>query len=206
MEVNLKKYPITTITIGILVLIYVVTTLMYGLSMNAYQGIEVGAFNPIYVLYNHDYYRLITANFLHFGIFHIFCNCYSLFNVGCLMEIILGKFKYIIVMIASGLGSTLLPLFIYQFNGSGIYTVTAGFSGVIFGLIGALMALALVYKNVFMELFKRISPSLIMMLIISVSSTSISLSGHVGGLIGGFLATMIIIKIKPNDNWGYRVY
>ena len=56
------------------VITYLYTSLKYGLSMSAMQGIQVGGFNPLYVYYYHEYYRLITANFIHFGLMHIFCN------------------------------------------------------------------------------------------------------------------------------------
>lgn len=206
MDINLKRNPITVLTIAILISIYCFTTIKYGATMDAYQGMETGAFNPIYVIVYNEYYRLLTANFLHFGLMHLFCNCYSLYNIGCLMEIILGETRFLIVMLISGLTSTLCPLFIYYINDSGMYTVTAGFSGVIFGLIGSLMALAFVYRNVFMDLFKRISQSLLLMLFVSIAVPSISLSGHVGGLIGGFIVTYIIIKLYPKHNWEYQVY
>ena len=50
MTFNYKKYPITAITIAIIILVYLYTTLKYGIEMNAYQGIEAGGFNPFYVL------------------------------------------------------------------------------------------------------------------------------------------------------------
>ena len=78
MKFDYRKYPITSVVIGICVIVYIYTTLKYGIEMNVYQGIESGGFNPILVIHLKDYYRLITANFIHFGLMHIFCNCYSL--------------------------------------------------------------------------------------------------------------------------------
>lgn len=53
-------------------LVYCYTTVKYGFEMNAYQGIRAGGFNPILVLAGNQYWRLISANFIHFGIMHIF--------------------------------------------------------------------------------------------------------------------------------------
>ena len=69
-----------------------------------------------------------------------------------------------------------------------------GISGVIFGLIGSLFALALLYKDVYMYLFKQVASSVILMLFLSVILPSISLTGHIGGMIGGFLITYFIEK------------
>ena len=93
MNQEYKIYKITYFLMAVNVIAYLYTSLKYGLSMSAMQGIQVGGFNPLYVYYYHEYYRLITANFIHFGLMHIFCNVYSLYNLGMLMEKILKEKK-----------------------------------------------------------------------------------------------------------------
>ena len=66
-----------------------------------------------------------------------------------------------------------------------------GISGIIFGLIGSLLALSVLYGDIYSYLFKQIASSVLLMLFISVAIPSISLTGHIGGLIGGFVATII---------------
>ena len=73
MNQEYKIYKITYFLMAVNVITYLYTSLKYGLSMSAMQGIQVGGFNPLYVYYYHEYYRLITANFIHFGLMHIFC-------------------------------------------------------------------------------------------------------------------------------------
>ena len=85
MNQEYKIYKITYFLMAVNVITYLYTSLKYGLSMSAMQGIQVGGFNPLYVYYYHEYYRLITANFIHFGLMHIFCNVYSLYNLGMLL-------------------------------------------------------------------------------------------------------------------------
>ena len=94
MNQEYKIYKITYFLMAVNVIAYLYTSLKYGFSMSAMQGIQVGGFNPLYVYYYHEYYRLITANFIHFGLMHIFCNVYSLYNLGMLMEKILKEKKY----------------------------------------------------------------------------------------------------------------
>ena len=103
MKFDYKKYPVTIIVVSICVLVYIYTTFKYSLDMSAQQGIECGGFNPILVIYFKQYYRLITANFIHFGLMHIFCNCYSLINLGSVMEYLLGQKRYGIVLGVSAL-------------------------------------------------------------------------------------------------------
>ena len=71
MNQEYKIYKITYFLMAVNVITYLYTSLKYGLSMSAMQGIQVGGFNPLYVYYYHEYYRLITANFIHFGLMHI---------------------------------------------------------------------------------------------------------------------------------------
>ena len=190
MNFDYKKYPVTAGVIGICILVYCYTTVKYGFEMNAYQGIRAGGFNPILVLAGNQYWRLISANFIHFGIMHIFCNCYSLVNLGSVMEYLLGMKRYLIILIASALATTVF----YILTGNGASSIMGGISGAIFGLMGALLALAWKFKDVYAYLFKQISSSVLLMLLISILVPSISLSGHISGMIGGFIATLLIIN------------
>ncbi len=193
---DFQKAPITLLLIGICIIVYVISFLIYGMEMNAMQGLVFGAYNPIYVYGGHEYYRLITANFVHFGLFHILLNCYSLYNIGIFIELSLKKKNYLIVIVLSMISTTLLPYLMFLINGFEASTVSGGISGVIFGLIGALAALALKYKNIFEDVFRQLAPNLILMLVLSWIVPTISLSGHVSGLIGGFVSTTILLN-KP---------
>ncbi len=191
-----KKSPITYSVIGICIVVYVVSVLMYGIEMSAYEGLTFGGYNPLLVAFGGDYYRLITANFIHFGLLHIVVNCYSMLGLGVFIENTLSRVEYIIILGVSALFTTLLPFVLFLINGFEANVVSGGISGVIFGLIGSLGALALCYKDVFMTVFKQLAPNVTMMLVISFIVPSISLSGHVSGMIGGFVATYIILKLK----------
>ena len=180
MDRKYKDCIITYVLMGICIIVYLYTTLRYGVEMSAMEGIEVGGFNPLYIYYDHEYFRFITANFIHFGLMHIFCNIYSLYNLGILMEKILKKKKYAIVIIVSMLSTTCFSYLLFLLFNSGTNSVMGGISGVIFGLIGSLLALAILYKDIYSYLFKQIA----------------TLSGHIGGMLGGFVTTIILEKIN----------
>lgn len=191
-----KKAPVTMGLITICVVVYLISFVLFGEEMNVYEGITMGGYNPMYVYFDNQYYRLLTANFIHFGLLHIAVNCYSLYGIGMFIEASLKPQKYAIVLLVSALATTGLPYLLFLINGFEANTVSGGISGVIFGLIGALGALALKYKNIFMDVFKQLAPNVILMLVISFVVPTISMSGHVSGLIGGFIATYIILNIK----------
>lgn len=201
MNFDYKKYPVTSGVIGICIVVYLYTTIKYGIEMNAYEGLIAGGFNPIFVVEGNQYWRLISANFIHFGIMHIFCNCYSLINLGSVMERLLGMKRYLIILAASALATTLLPTLYFLLTSGGANSVMGGISGAIFGLMGALLALAWKFKDVYAYIFKQISSSVILMLLISLLVPSISLSGHISGMIGGFVAALAIIKFMPLNIW-----
>lgn len=190
-----KKSPVIYTLMGICIFVYIISFLLYGLEMNAYQGLELGGYNPIYVHNYHQYYRLITANFIHFGILHLAVNMSAIYNLGIFVERIFQK-KMIIVAFVSLLSINFLPYLLYLYNGFGKLTVSGGISGLIFGLIGALAALALLKKNIFSDIFKSLLPNLIAMILISIIVPNISLSGHICGFIGGFFSSYLLIKIN----------
>lgn len=196
------RAPVTVSVIGICVIVYAISFLLYGEEMNVAEGIAFGGYNPLYVYYQHEYYRFITANFIHFGLLHIAVNCYSLYGIGCFIESCLKTKRYIIVLICSALATTGLPYLLFLFTGFGASSVSGGISGVIFGMIGSLGALALCYKDIFAKIFKQLFANVALMLFISLVVPSISMSGHVSGLIGGFVVTYILIRqpIKQKEN------
>jgi rhomboid protease GluP len=197
---NIKKYfeksPITSLLIAICVVSYIISFLKYGIEMNALDGLEFGGYNPLYVYVYNEYYRIISSQFIHFGIIHLIMNCYSLFGIGMFIESVFSKNKFLIITISSLIATTGIPYLLFLINGFEANVVSGGISGVVFGMIGALAALAIVYKDVFLHVFKQLSSNLILMLVISFIVPSVSLSGHLSGFVGGFISTYIIIYFK----------
>ena len=87
-----------------------------------------------------QYYRLITGIFLHGSLLHLIFNCYALYVIGSQIENFLGRIKYIVIYLFSGVIGSLLST---AFNGT---VGSVGASGAIFGLMGALLYFGFYYR------------------------------------------------------------
>ncbi len=93
------------------------------------------------VLNNGEWYRLISAMFLHGDIFHLLSNMVGLFFLGGLVEISMGHVEFALIYLISGIGGNIVSVIIdnsYDFFGYSI-----GASGAVHGLIGAILVLAI---------------------------------------------------------------
>jgi membrane associated rhomboid family serine protease len=134
-----------------------------------------------------EWWRLITAAFLHYGPFHLLVNMVSLWWVGSLLESRIGSGRFLAIYLASGLAGSAGALIDKPL------TPTVGASGAIFGILGA--GLILEWKGDYV--FGGSALGLIVLnLVITLSFRgSISLGGHVGGLIGGMLCMLSITRL-----------
>ena len=142
-----------------------------------------------------QYYRLITSMFLHFGIEHLGNNMLVLFFLGDCLERNLGRWKYAVVYMAGGVGANLLSLFVELKQGQEV--VSAGASGAVFAVIGALIYVVLVNKGRIENFTVR---QLILMAALSlyhgVTSVGIDNAAHFGGLICGLILGILLYR-KP---------
>lgn len=193
MKFEWKRYKITSSLIIISVMVYAFTFLFYGReTMTVSQAVQMGGFNPLLIEFNHEYWRFITANFIHFGILHLLVNCLSLYNIGTFIERTFKPKHYLIILFVSAIFTNLLPYLLYVLFDTGMFTISGGISGVIFGLLGTMCILAYRYKGVYYHIYKELLPNIILMFVISIMVPSISLWGHLGGFIGGIIAAYFI--------------
>jgi len=141
-----------------------------------------------------QYYRLLTGIFLHGGILHLAFNCYALYVIGTQIENFLGKVKYLIIYLFSGLMGALFSII---FGGD---MASIGASGAIFGLMGALVYFGYYYRVYLGNVVKsQIIPLIVLNLGIGFLSSGIDNSAHIGGLIGGIFITMALgVKDKTS--------
>jgi membrane associated rhomboid family serine protease len=182
---GLGRAPVTKILIAVNVLVFVVN-LAQGASLGRNSGtwFEKGAlFGPLVA--NGDWWRLITAAFLHGSIIHLGINMLVLWWVGSPVEEYIGGLRYIILYFVSGLAGSAGALLVDP------TAVTIGASGAIFGILGA----ALVFERQRQYVLGGSALSIILLnLIFSFAVPNVSIGGHVGGLIGGALAGLALTR------------
>ena len=98
------------------------------------------------VLYGGEWWRIVTAMFVHVGILHLATNMWCLWNLGLLAEPLMGWFGVLAVYLLTGAAGNLLSTFVnfvrpLHDNGMIVYPVGAGASGAVFGIAGALIVL-----------------------------------------------------------------
>lgn len=180
------KQPIVTYIIMAICIILFILMELSGGSTNSQTLLKYGA-NLDVLVKNGEYYRLFTCIFLHIGIMHLLCNMYSLYIIGREVENLFGKIKYIIIFILSGIFGSIMSL-AFTHN-----TISAGGSGAIFGLLGALLYFGMHYRTYLGEAIKRsIIPIIVVNLIIGFFAEGIDLAAHIGGLVGGILLAMMV--------------
>ncbi len=143
-----------------------------------------------------EYYRLLTATFLHANIIHLLCNMYALYIFGSQLESFVGKVKFILIYLFSALTGSLMSL-IFLKNG-----VSIGASGAIFGLAGALIYFGLHYRVYLGNVVKtNLIPIIILNLSLGFMMNGVDNWAHIGGLIGGLLINMALgVKYKSKTS------
>lgn len=158
------------------------------LGGNNLRAIEPAVLAPILVLQGHQWYRLVSAAFVHGGLMHIFVNMISLWSLGRFIEYAVGSIRMTILYVTSMVAASLAVTYL-----SDPYTATLGASGAIFGLFGALFAIGIKLGKPGMDLVRSNIGILILNLVITFTPQfGISWQAHIGGLICGFILGLIV--------------
>lgn len=123
-----------------------------------------------------EYYRLLTGMFLHYGVVHLLMNMSALLLFGKYLEERFGPLRFLALYLLAGVGGNVV---VYALDAQN--RLTAGASGALFGLLGALL-LAL---RRFGRDTSPVTSLLVTNLILTFAVPSISIFGHIGGLICG---------------------
>jgi len=176
-----KDGLVTKTLIIINVMMFLLINVLGILNMNNYAS-----YGPFIFGYS-EYYRLLSAVFVHADIFHLLFNCYALYIIGTQLEGFVGKLKYVVIYIGSAIMGSLLSAVLNKY-------ASVGASGAIFGLMGSLIYFGYHYRVYLGSVLKsQIIPLIIINLMIGFfSGGTIDNFGHIGGLVGGYLVTTAI--------------
>jgi membrane associated rhomboid family serine protease len=140
-----------------------------------------------------EYYRLLSAAFLHTGLLHLLLNMYALFLFGPALERAFGRARFTILYVVAALGGTAAS---YAFSDPG--QPSLGASGAVFGLMGALLVvgrrLGADPRTVLILLAVNLAFPLV------VRGTNIDWRAHLGGLVAGVLCSLALAG-SPTKRW-----
>ena len=191
---SIKKPIITYCIIALCVLVFILMYIFGNGSSDNLTLIKFGANLDILTVGLGEYFRLITCSFLHIGIFHLLFNMYALYVIGSQAESFFGKIKYLIIYLFSAVSASLLSL---MFSAN---VISAGASGAIFGLMGALLYFGYHYRIYLGNVIKsQIIPIIVINLLFGFLVSGVDNAAHIGGLIGGFLMAMVLGVPEHND-------
>lgn len=181
-----KKLPFITISLVIInIVIFLICTFTGDLLYN------IGAFSVADFFSGKEYYRILSCIFLHWDINHLVSNMLVLYYLGEVVEKHFGHVKYIVIYFVSGIFGNLLSMSYELYTSN--YAMSAGASGAIFGVIGALLFLVLIHKG---HLEQITLSRLLFMIFYSLYSgfvgTNINNAAHIGGFLSGVGTAFII--------------
>ena len=186
---------VTKTLIGLNVLVFFLN-LAQGSTLSRVSGslFEKGALfisSPFYPggLADGEWWRLITAAFLHGSLIHVGLNMLVLWIVGAPVEEAIGRGRFLALYLVSGLAGSAGALLLSP------NAVTVGASGAIFGILGAALVLeaqgSLVLGG---QAFGLIAFNLVLTFVLG-STANISIGGHLGGLAGGALGMLALSRL-----------
>ena len=184
---------VTTILVALNALIFLVMLSVSFTPLQPYVPRFQGwAANAGTLTLNGDWWRLLTATFVHANLPHVALNLWALWNVGRLCERLYGRWTYLTVYLLLGIVASMASV-VWDAN-----RISVGASGAIFGLLGALLAyLMLSAWRVPTAIIKAYRWSTAAFVVINLGAGAVDFTvdnaAHVGGLVAGLLAGAILV-------------
>jgi rhomboid protease GluP len=150
-----------------------------------------------------EWWRIITANFLHLGFLHLAMNMFALLYLGKFVEYRLGTFRFIVAYLLAGIGSMAMVTYI-DTRWMTVPHVTVGASGAIMGLLGTMGAIHLAgwrrgKASSAARQFQAVLFSVGFQLIFDLTNGHTSIVGHFSGLLFGFLVGLGLLLFGTRD-------
>lgn len=206
LHIPTEKPVVTHVLLAILVIVYLPMLLSPELN-NSF--INWGSLQKLPII-NGEWWRLITATFLHGSVVHIAFNGYALYIIGKELEAFFGRTRFAAIYALSGLAGSVTSFYFVPYMVSGEVVSGVGASGAIFGVFGALA----VYYGLNRRLYGRFG-TVNFRVIIGVLALNLLLdyglnasglvridsSAHIGGLLAGGLVGFILAPRYQASEW-----
>lgn len=185
-----RKEPVTFLLILINVLVFLVSDLT-GYSQDVMHMLDLGAAYTPLITEGGEVYRLFTSMFLHFGIAHLLNNMLVLFVLGSRLERAAGKIRFLVIYLLGGVAGNVISLLLEL--DSGDYSVSAGASGAVFAVMGAMIYIVVRNRGWLEDLsWRQIVVMALFSLYFGFASSGVDNAAHVGGLISGGILAVIL--------------
>jgi rhomboid protease GluP len=188
------RWPTLAVLIFIVVNIAMfIAEVKFGGSTNPITLHRLGALEPWAVRSGHEYWRLLTALFLHFGPLHLIFNLYALFVIGPGLERIIGSVRFAVFYLLAGLGSS-AGVLLLRFSNLSRPEQLVGASGCVMGIVGVWAGYLLRHRH---EPFagRRLRNIVLIVAIqtaFDLSTPQISMAAHLSGLATGVILGLLI--------------
>jgi membrane associated rhomboid family serine protease len=196
---QLKNAPAVLFFIAANIIVFLIEVARHSGSDPAVLH-RLGALDFYSVVIDHQYWRLLTALFLHYGTMHLLFNLFALYVLGPPLERIIGHVRLSVCYLISGLGSTAGVIFLTAAHLIRPSEVV-GASGCIMGIVGAWAGFLLRHRRA-PGAWQRLMNILLIVAIQAVfdlSTPQISMAAHVCGLVTGFVVGLLMApKISTN--------
>lgn len=180
---RLRRLSVTTVLLGANVGVFAVELLL-GATRDIGVLVDMGAMQP-FLIAEGQYWRLLTAVFLHASLFHLLLNSYALFLFGTIVESSFGMARFAAMYVSTGFVGAATS---YAFGPA--VRVSVGASGAIFGLLGAFLAYNIRRRNLSMAR-GNIRFALVLVglnVVFGLTAPGIDNAAHMGGLAAGLVA------------------
>ena len=188
--INLQELSWTNIVlVSVNVIVFLICTFTGNMLYNK------GALSAMELWRGGQVYRLFTSMFLHWNVEHLFSNMIVLYYVGALVERELGPIPYTVLYLLSGLAGNIFSIG-YELL-TGIYGSSAGASGAVFGVEGALLFLVMIRREKLESMpVGRVAFAVAFSLYCGFTSAGVDNAAHVGGVLMGFILAAVIAVCK----------
>ena len=195
---EIRKEPATMALILINVLVFIAVEFT-GTSQDAWHVLEYGAAYTPYIIQNGEVYRLFTSMFLHFGIEHLVNNMLVLFVLGSRLERVIGKIRFLLIYLLGGIAGNVVSLLLELKTQE--FSVSAGASGAVFAVMGAMIYIVIRNKGWLGDLsMRQILVMAAFSLYFGFTSSGVDNAAHIGGLLAGFV--LVVLFWHPSGSRG----
>lgn len=180
-----SRQPMNLLIVVSNIVVFIILSFMGNTEDVMFMAAHGAAVTPL-IVEGKEYYRLFTSMFLHFGAEHLLYNMLMLIFLGDTLEKMAGKIPYLLIYLAGGMAGNILSA--AAEIKTGIFAVSAGASGAVFAVLGALCFSVILNKGKLQDYSGR---RLLLMAVLSViqgmTASGINNWAHVGGLVSGFI-------------------